>query len=107
MHIYFLFYVLLIVYIFLNSLKDKCTIFTSEVYCFYQDFLSHSIFSDNITTWLLVCFIAILTFFSLISHSDIVYINELTLVLLVTQCTIVLIRKNIGSIKFISGEANY
>jgi hypothetical protein len=28
------------------------------------------------------------------------------MILLVTQCTIVLIRKNIGSIKFISGEAN-
>ena len=56
-HIYFLFYVLLIVHICLNSLKDKCTIFTSEVYCFYQDFTHHSIFSDNITTWLLLCFI--------------------------------------------------
>ena len=27
-------------------------------------------------------------------------------IVLVTQCTIVLIRKNIGSIKFISGEAS-
>jgi hypothetical protein len=33
-------------------------------------------------------------------------ITLLNYILLVTQCTIVLIRKNIGSIKFISGEAN-
>ena len=35
-----------------------------------------------------------------------IYIKTMP-IFLVTQCIIVLIRKNIGSIKFISGEDNY
>ena len=44
-------------------------------------------------------------FFLLWRHGRPRMTNDQQLIILVTQCTIVLIRKNIGSIKFVSGEA--